>query len=329
MKQKTYDFLIVGQGLAGSILAHTLIQEGYTLKIIDHEHRGSSSIVSAGIINPFTGPRLKLTDNFFEKFLKAKNFYQAIEKKLNTRLFHPIIQHRFLSSSEQYDYYLKRQLQFPQSFQFHTKDKIYIHDTASVNVRNFLKLSKNYFKKNSDFESAQFDYTQLQFKKNNLIYKNSSFYQLIFCEGYQNIYNPFFQHDLFQLSKGSIMNVEIQGLEKSFYNWGHWLVPNFNIDQHFYLGASYHWGIQYQANTEKEYALFTSKAPLPISKKVFTLKNHYTGIRPTTVNRQVLIQTSPQDSRLWLFNGFGSKGCLEIPHHAHSFINSLNKTRRS
>ena len=58
------DFLIVGQGLAGSILALNLQQRGKSVLVIDNEHYGSASQVAAGLINPVNGHRLNLTDNF-------------------------------------------------------------------------------------------------------------------------------------------------------------------------------------------------------------------------------------------------------------------------
>ncbi len=322
---EAYDFLIVGQGLAGTILSHTLIERGYSVKIIDNQFKGSSSIVAAGIINPFTGPRLNLTQNFFEKFTKAKSFYLDIEKKLDVSLFHSIRQKRFLSTPTQYKYYLKRAQAFPKSFEFISKEKIHIHDTACINVKRFLKMSRDHFNKQSILDNEHFNYSQLQFHKNKLSYKDSSFKCLIFCEGYQNIHNPFFKHDLFQLSKGSIMNIEVLGLKKSLYNWGHWLSPDFNTSFRFFLGSSYHWDINHEPKSSEEYEAFISKLPLSLKNKTFVIKEHHTGIRPTTLNRQTLIQASTQDSRLWIFNGFGSKGCLEIPHHAEKFANSFDK----
>lgn len=325
MTQKSYDFLIVGQGLAGSILAHTLIDKGYRVKIIDNQHEGSSSIVSAGIINPFTGPRLKLTENFFKKFTQAKKFYEAIEKKLNTPLFNSVSQQRFLSSAAEHAYYLKRTQEYPLSFQTFSKDKINIHNTAVINVNRLLTLSKEHFSQNASFENTYFDYEYLQRNKAQLIYKEAAFDHLIFCEGYQNIHNPFFNHNLFQLSKGSIMHVQVKGLEQILYNWGQWLSPNFNGQEDFFLGSSYHWDLSYEPDFEQEYHSLLNKLPRSLSHIDIKVNFHQLGIRPTTRNRQTLIQASPIDHRLWMFNGFGSKGCLEIPYHAKKFAILFDK----
>ena len=52
------DFMIVGQGLAGSLLASELLDAGKTIQIFDADHEGAASAIAAGIINPITGRRL-------------------------------------------------------------------------------------------------------------------------------------------------------------------------------------------------------------------------------------------------------------------------------
>ncbi|MFT5168556.1 MAG: glycine oxidase, partial [Saprospiraceae bacterium] len=55
--KKEVDYLIIGQGLAGSLLAYQLLERGKTVQIIDNHHNGASSSIAAGIINPITGRR--------------------------------------------------------------------------------------------------------------------------------------------------------------------------------------------------------------------------------------------------------------------------------
>lgn len=57
-------FLIVGQGIAGSVLAWTLLQRGAKVQLADPKLRSSSSRVAAGIINPVTGKRFVKSWNF-------------------------------------------------------------------------------------------------------------------------------------------------------------------------------------------------------------------------------------------------------------------------
>ncbi|MCX6952279.1 MAG: hypothetical protein NTV51_08960, partial [Verrucomicrobia bacterium] len=52
------DHLIVGQGLAGTLLAWEFERAGIAFAIADAGHAAASSRVAAGIINPITGRRL-------------------------------------------------------------------------------------------------------------------------------------------------------------------------------------------------------------------------------------------------------------------------------
>ena len=52
MPDTQIDTLILGQGLAGSLLAWHLIGGGQKVRVIDDAHRSSASKVAAGLINP-------------------------------------------------------------------------------------------------------------------------------------------------------------------------------------------------------------------------------------------------------------------------------------
>ena len=53
------DFLIVGQGVAGSLLAWFLLHAGKSVVVVDDGHKHAASITSLGLINPVIGVRLR------------------------------------------------------------------------------------------------------------------------------------------------------------------------------------------------------------------------------------------------------------------------------
>ena len=55
-----YDFLIVGQGIAGTTLAMELIAQGASVLVIDAYNKSSSSQVAAGLFNPIAFRRVAL-----------------------------------------------------------------------------------------------------------------------------------------------------------------------------------------------------------------------------------------------------------------------------
>jgi len=62
------DYLIVGQGLAGALLACLLQMNRKRVLVIDNGHRTAASLSAAGIMNPITGAeyrvRIDIPDGF-------------------------------------------------------------------------------------------------------------------------------------------------------------------------------------------------------------------------------------------------------------------------
>ena len=55
---KEVDYIIVGQGLAGSCLAQSLLHEKQSIVVIASGTKTASSNVAAGLYNPVTGKKL-------------------------------------------------------------------------------------------------------------------------------------------------------------------------------------------------------------------------------------------------------------------------------
>ncbi|HNA42542.1 MAG TPA: FAD-binding protein, partial [Saprospiraceae bacterium] len=52
------DYLIIGQGIAGTTLSYNILQRGKTCHVASDDNSISSSYISAGVINPVTGRRI-------------------------------------------------------------------------------------------------------------------------------------------------------------------------------------------------------------------------------------------------------------------------------
>ena len=49
-----YDFLIIGQGIAGTILSYYLEKRGYRICVIDNLDKKAPSQIASGIYNPIS-----------------------------------------------------------------------------------------------------------------------------------------------------------------------------------------------------------------------------------------------------------------------------------
>jgi glycine/D-amino acid oxidase-like deaminating enzyme len=80
------DYLVIGQGISGSLLSRNLLMAGKSVMVIDEANAASASRVAGGIVNPVTGKRL-VRSWMIEKLLPfALDTYRAIEKELNVTI---------------------------------------------------------------------------------------------------------------------------------------------------------------------------------------------------------------------------------------------------
>ena len=84
---KKVKYLIVGQGIAGTVLAHTLEDEHLDFHIIHQRQSGESSSVAAGIINPITGKYFIKSWQVDTLIPYAEKKYFKWEKRLNSHFY--------------------------------------------------------------------------------------------------------------------------------------------------------------------------------------------------------------------------------------------------
>lgn len=325
-----YDSIIVGQGLGGSLLAWEMIQQGRRVIVIDNQHHGSSSMVAAGIINPVTGHRSNLTSGFSDFLNIAQDTYQHLAETFGHNFFELIAQQRLIKNSGQKDHYLKRlnQDEYQAFIQPLSKgsralknsefgvgniQQTYRADSKALlfHLRNWLAEQQALIIEKLSYDDIHINAEKVSLETHNRISADN----IIFCEGYQAIHNPWLKTLPFKLAKGDILTVQLDRTCPNMLNWGHWLLPLSKTANTAYLGSSYQW----QDTSLNKDTLIAEQLIASLNKhttmSAVTLE-HQTGIRPTTLHRKQFIGTHPQHSNLYCFNGFGSKGCLTIPHYA-------------
>jgi len=80
-----YDFIIIGQGIAGTLLSDALSKRQQKVLVIDKGHKGSASSIAAGIINPITGRRFVKSWKIDEFLPYAKKIYLGFENLLGKK----------------------------------------------------------------------------------------------------------------------------------------------------------------------------------------------------------------------------------------------------
>lgn len=113
---KSVDYLIVGQGIVGSVMALTLFRLGKSVVVIDQPKLSSSSKVAAGVYNPFNFRQAMNNWRALELVNSAQNLYGYAEK----------FQIRKFIQKEKYGKYLRMQLSENCGKGRVRKEKIYV-----------------------------------------------------------------------------------------------------------------------------------------------------------------------------------------------------------
>ena len=337
MATTKFDYLIIGQGLAGSILAHQLITQGQRVMVFDNDHIGSSSTVAAGIINPITGPRLSCAENFVERYEVAKAYYAKLEYHIKQNVFDEIKQLRQIQNDEQAHFLNKRlnsstqsnlnykafikQSSNTQDSPFKQKDYplINIRGTAIVDTKALLEATKVWLSSLYSYQKLAVHYENFNFDENSVHYQEFSASKVIFCEGYQAINNPWLRHLPFKLAKGEILTLSNSAQLQTMLSWDKWLVPH---HASLKLGSNFDWeNLELAPSKSVKQSLIESMTKhTNLNANVI---KHEVGIRPSTRQREPFIGALPSLNNAYCFNGFGSKGCLLIPDYAELFCNHL------
>jgi glycine oxidase len=325
------DYLIIGQGLAGSILAYKLIEAGFSTIIIDETSGKTASRQATGIINPITGRRFVKSWMTNELTQCARKTYAELEKLMQTSLATETKITKIIASVEQlnditskfndpeYREYLGNKI-------IHLDNEKFINPHGAVEILNVLQIKieslldgfKDYFNKKELLINEVFDYDSLIVNHNSLEYKNISAKNIVFCEGFMTQLNPFFRFLPLQTTKGEALIIHCPDLpEDSVIGGSCNITP---IGNHtFYAGATYSWNDQTLDPTENKKNDLIAKLSETILCH-YTIKGHKAGVRPTVVDRRPLAGVHPAHSNMFIFNGFGTKGLSLAPYFAEEFV---------
>lgn len=331
-------YIVVGQGIAGSILAHTLIKQGHTVTVIDKHSGAGSSRVAAGIYHPLVFKRTTLTWKADELFSFLENYYPELEKELGVKCYHPMPYYRLFSTQEEHDNWVKyRALPEYQSFLGDDADTLPTADyklthgvgellrSGWVDTNKMLDAFRNLFIAQNNLVDEQFDYSIIEFAGEEIKYKNLVADKIIFAEGYGIVNNPYFNYLPLKATKGQVLSIESNLPTDGIYNRKVFVLPlgsRLSTLTSFKIGSTYEWAWDVEEPTEAIKADLLGKLDALINTQ-YTVTEHQAGIRPSTTDRRPYVGIHPQHPQLAVFNGMGSKGIMLAPYFAAEFAGFL------
>jgi len=336
---KNLDYIVVGQGIAGSLLAYQLIKADKKVQVLNDESLPTSSAVAGGIFNPITGKNLDKTWLADKIFPFLREFYTSLEKEFHatfyheTNLYRPFAneqqQKHFLRLTDEYDLgnYLKIIQPNQSDYEQVSNDLggLYTVSAGWVNVPKMLKYFRDFFKQNESYQAEKVDFAELMISENNIFYKGFQAKRIIFCEGFYSTQNSFFSWIPFNPAKGETLLADVEGYKiKEIINQGFWIIP---LDGNkCRLGSTYIWdNLDWQATVSGR-ELIASKISKILSIP-YQITGQEAGIRPTTKDRRPFMGNHPYHNNLYTFNGFGTKGVSLAPYCAKEMLGFLEKNK--
>lgn len=326
-----YDYLIIGQGLAGSILATGLMQKNASLLIYDNAHASSSSVVAAGIITPVVGKRFTLSSQFSSAWEDAKMHYTKLDGHLPAPCWKEIQITRYLTSKEEVQIVRKRIADpdyapyiaeyDPSSSSF---GAVTFSTAAIVDTKAVLQYYEESFLQKEILRQEAFVHLELKKKDHFYHYRGDQFRAVISCEGWKVIANPYWQHLPMAPAKGAILSTCYPAENSAHgYNQKGWCMPAH--DGTYRLGSTFSWDPLNEVPTAEEYAQVIELLSLHPKLHSSHITKIACGVRPSSRNTQPIIQEHPTQKNHFAFNGFGSRGTLWIPHQAKIFADILTQ----
>ena len=330
------DYLIIGQGLAGSLLAWELSQRQKKVIIVDNGEK-NASLVAAGLINPVTGMRFVKSTDVDRLLPVAKDYYNQlslyfqhtfyIEKPLLRilRNDNEILACQKRLQQAEYTPYLSEPIASSPSINS-PLGLLQQKQTGYLLTKALLTALKNHFISINAYLINDIKYDEIELSPK--LYWNGIYpKQIIFCEGHHATNNPWFSWLPFQPVKGEIITATAtEKIPQHILGYGHWFIPL--DDYQFRTGATFD---RDKLNTHitmnaKETLLNSLKQVYP-RLTLERINNQQAGIRPTTLDKQPFIGNHPIHPELVIFNGFGAKGSLQIPGYGKCLADNLLNNR--
>ena len=319
---KKYDYIIIGQGLAGSALAWRLYFNNKSFIIIDSEANTSASKAALGIYNPITGRKNIKTWNADILFKELENFYMRVEKSLNTKIlyrkniFRPFKNNRDLNDwnirlgNEKYKKYLK---------EINNKG-ITTKGSGYLDVKKYLKETKKYFKHIGRYKVHKLNNTELLKENNHINIDGYNFNKIVMCMGIdQKKINLFSEIKLIPVAGNSI-KAESKFFSDNILNKR---ISIFNVSKNeIYAGSTYNNG-----NINKGINLLKNQINKIINSDFKILKSYF-GIRPASKDRRPIVGKHKIINNLFIINGLGSKGVSQSPYCSKQLFDYIENNKK-
>lgn len=333
-----WDYIVVGQGLAGSILSYYLIKHNRTVLVFDDPARMKSSSAAAGIYNPFTGRKLAKTWMADQLFPFLEQFYQKMQEDLGVKMLYKVPMYRpFLTLEEQnewgskshqegYQHYIDQIIAPEHAFPTVNNNLggMMLTNCGYLDINTLLKHMAGFLRDKHCLRLERFQESDLVVHKDHISYKGISARKVIFCEGPSLTDSRYFSWLPLRPVKGELLFVELDKPLDFIINRAVFVLP---MDgKNCKVGATFD-----NTDLTSDITIRAKRQLLAKLDKLLNISYRVTGqiagIRPASADRRPLIGLHPEFEPLGVINGLGTKGVSLTPFFVKEFFEFLELGR--
>ncbi|MCX2718046.1 NAD(P)/FAD-dependent oxidoreductase [Lentiprolixibacter aurantiacus] len=324
------DYLVVGLGLAGMAFCELLEQNDRSFICVNDDSQ-QASVVAGGLYNPVILKRFTPAWRAKEQMEMAMPFYARLEEKLKRPLDYKLrVLRRFASVEEQNNWF--QAADRPQLRPFLSLRILENHNpmldapfgygevlhTGRVDTKTLLQTYSEYLGQKGVLIESAFDFSKLEVDNKGVRYEEISARKVVFASGYGLKANPYFNYLPLNGTKGELLTIRSGALqEENVIKSSVFIIP---LGEDLYrIGATYKWKDKTNTPTEESRRELLDKLGTFL-KADYEVVSHVAGIRPTVTDRRPLVGRHPVFSKLYILNGFGSRGVLIAPYAASQLL---------
>jgi glycine/D-amino acid oxidase-like deaminating enzyme len=332
MSSEEREFLIIGGGIAGLMMAYELAKNDRSFLLVDDAPMNSSSKIAAGMFNPISGKRMTVNWKAMELLDSLHQAFVDFEVMLGKNyLVKATIHQAFGNVKESNDFGARldnslfknfiNETIIPKTPLLEEFGSFVVEGSGWVKTKEWIEDYQLYLLNQGNYFKDKIDWANIQYKQGKWQFGKHTFGKAICCEGYQYFRNPHFNWLPFKLCKGQVLHIKCVGLPKEYIlKKGVYLVHQY--EDVFKVGASYEWNYEDDQPNELGREMLLEKLKQMIELP-FEVIHQDAGIRPTTRDRGAILGSHPNVGNLFIFNGLGTKGMLQAPFLARHLTDYL------
>lgn len=317
--------LVVGQGLAGTLVSHFALRRSWDVQVIDAGYPSASS-VAAGMYNPMSFRRIVEVWEAEAHLRIMEDTFRDIEQIVGLPLLHPLPIHKCLPNAD----YAAAWAEKAQESPWIDAPSTDLPGRGAVKGGGWVDMNTLLNGWRERLIASERFTTRPMAPEDTTRAEGGEWDAIIDCRGNGMREQP---HSIpldIRANRGELMTITVpEGTahlppEDVILNFGKWTIPLGG--HHWRLGASYEWNrMDLDPTPETARFLLEALSQAIGSGSPWEIRQHACGIRPVSRDRRPAVGHLPGRQDWFVLNGLGTRGVLIGPRWARHLVDIVAK----